>query len=174
MQHLGDRVTAMVDDALDEREWATVRDHLLLCEQCRDAVRRERHLKSRMTCGPRSPTPPAALVAALADRRVLADHVARQERRRTAAVHAAVTAGGLCASLAVLGLLLSGSSPLQARQAAAAAGGLRPSATLVISTPGPAGLGALMGTRTGLTRRTATARPTPDSAPASHSRRPQR
>jgi hypothetical protein len=125
----------MVADALDEREWATVRDHLLLCEQCRDAVRRERHLKSRKPSGPRSPTPPAALVAALADRRVLADHVARQERRRTAAVHAAVTAGGLCASLAVLGLLLSGSSPLQARQAAPPAGGLRPSATLVISTP---------------------------------------
>jgi hypothetical protein len=169
MQHLGDRVTALVDDALDEREWASVPDHLLVCEQCRDAVRRERHLKSRMTCGPMSPAPPAALVAALADRRVLADHVARQERRRTAAVHAAVTAGGLCASLAMLGLLVGGSSPLQTRQAAASTGGLRPAATLVTTAPGPVGLGALMGTRTGLAGRRASARSTPDRVPVSRS-----
>jgi hypothetical protein len=161
MQHLGDRVTALVDDALDEGERDSVRDHLLVCEQCREAVRRERHLKGRMTCGPMSPAPSAALVAALADRRVLADHVARQERRRTAAVHGAVTAGGLCASLAVLGLLVGGSSPLQPRQAAAATGGLRPAATLVTNAPGPAGLGALMGSRTGLTGRRATVAPTP-------------
>jgi hypothetical protein len=169
MQHLGDRVTALVDDALDEREWASVQDHLLVCEQCRDAVRRERHLKSRMTCGPMSPAPPAALVAALADRRVLADHVARQERRRTAAVHAAVTAGGLCASLAMLGLLVGGSSPLQTRQAAASTGGLRPAATLVTNAPGPVGLGALMGTRTGLAGRRASASSTPDRVPVSRS-----
>lgn len=35
-----------------------------------------------------------------------------------AAVQAAVTAGGLCASLAVVGLCAGGSSPLQARQSA--------------------------------------------------------
>jgi len=172
MQHLGDRVTALVDDALAEEEWDSVQDHLLVCEQCREAVRRERHLKSRMACGPMSPTPPAALVAALADRRVLADHVARQERRRTAAVHAAVTAGGLCASLAVLGLLVGGSSPLQARQAAASTGGLRPAATLVTNAPGPVRLGAVMGTRTALTGRRATvvSTPVPLSVPVSVSR----
>lgn len=162
MQHLGDRVTAVVDDALDERERAGVQDHLLACEQCSEAVRRERHLKSRMTCTPMSPTPSAALVAALADRRVLADHVARQERRRTAAVHAVVTAGGLGAALAVLGLCMGGSSPLQGRQAAASTGGLRPAATLVTNVPGPVGLGAYQGVRNGLTgRRAASGSPNP-------------
>jgi hypothetical protein len=161
MQHLGDRVTALVDDALDEREWASVQDHLLVCEQCRDAVRRERHLKSRMTCGPMSPAPPAALVAALADRRVLADHVARQERRRTAAVHAAVTAGGLCASLAMLGLLVGGSSPLQTRQAAASTGGFAPRGHPRHQRPGTGGPRGAHGHPDGAGRPTGHVAPTP-------------
>ena len=50
MSHLGDRVTALVDDALDDSELLAVQQHLEHCEQCREAVRRERHLKSRMAC----------------------------------------------------------------------------------------------------------------------------
>jgi len=136
MAHLGDRVAALVDDALDEREWCSVQAHLEACEHCREAVRRERHLKSLMLCGP-APAPPAALVAALADRRALAQHVARQERRRMAAVQAAVTAGGLCASLTVLGLVAGGSSPLQARQAAASQPRGPQTAATPASLPGP-------------------------------------
>jgi len=148
MTHLGDRVTALVDDALDESEWRRVQAHLLGCETCRDAVRRERHLKSRMTCGSAAPAPSASLVAALADRRVLAEHVARQERRRVAAVHALVTVGGLCASLTVLALCAGGASP--ARQpASAAARGLQPAVTLMSAAAGPVSTGAMMGARSG-------------------------
>jgi len=134
MAHLGDRVAALVDDALDEREWCSAQTHLRTCERCREAVRRERHLKSRMTSGA-VPAPPASLIAALADRRAVAEHVARQERRRMAAVHAAVTAGGLCASLTVLGLVVGGSSPLPARQVAAAQPRGAQSAAPFASTP---------------------------------------
>jgi hypothetical protein len=148
MAHLGDRVTALVDDALDEREWCSVQAHLLTCETCRDAVRRERHLKSRMTCGPMAPAPPAALVAALADRRVLAEHVARQERRRLAGLHAAVTVGGLCASLTVLGLTCGGSSPVRP-QPAGVVRGVQPASAVVPSPSEPSRSGEMMGARNG-------------------------
>jgi anti-sigma factor RsiW len=144
MAHLGDRVAAVVDDALDEAEWSRVQAHLMTCEHCREAVRRERHLKSSMVCGP-APRPPADLVRALADRAALAEHVARQERRRLAAVHAAVTVGGLCASLTVLGLCAGGSSPLQARQAPAR---VQPPVAAVTSTAATA---VSRGVRTGAT-----------------------
>lgn len=150
MSHLGDRVTALVDDALDDSELTTVQQHLEHCEQCREAVRRERHLKSRMSCGSMSPAPPPALVAALADRRAVADHVARQERRRRAATHAVVTAGGLCASLTVLGLCMGGSSPLQARQAAVGPSRApQPVAAWVSGPSAPGTRGAMMGARSG-------------------------
>jgi hypothetical protein len=152
MAHLGNRVTALVDDALDERERCSVQAHLLTCEPCRDAVRRERHLKSRMTCGRVAPAPPAALVAALADRRVLAEHVARQERRRLAGLHAAVTVGGLCASLTVLGLLAGGSSPVR-QQLTGVVRGPQPVSTVVQATSEPGGRGGMMGARNGYATR---------------------
>lgn len=147
MAHLGDRVTALVDDALDESEWCSVQAHLLTCEDCRDAVRRERHLKSRMTCGRMAPPPRAALVAALADRQVLAEHVARQERRRLAGLHAAVTVGGLCASLTVLGLFAGGSSPVR-QQPIGIVRGPQPASTVPATTEPPSS-GAIMGARRG-------------------------
>jgi anti-sigma factor RsiW len=148
MAHLGDRVTALVDDALDERERSTVQAHLLTCEPCREAVRRERYLKSRMTCGAAAPAPPASLVAALADRRVVAEHVARRERRRLAAVHAAVTVGGLCASLTVLALCAGGSSAMRPPPAGVTRGP-QLATTVVSATWAPVSSGAMMGALSG-------------------------
>lgn len=148
MTHLGDRVTALVDDALEERERCSVHAHLLTCEPCRDAVRRERHLKSRMTCSATAPAPSATLVAALADRRGLAEHVARQERRRRAAVHALVTVGGLCASLTVLGMVAGGSSPVR-QPAAGFTSGAQPVTALAPATWRSVSRSVMMGTSSG-------------------------
>lgn len=157
MAHLGNRVTALVDDALDESEWYAVHAHLLVCEPCRNAVRRERHLKSRMTCGTTAPAPPAALVAALADRRALAEHVARQERRRVDTAHGLFTVGGLCASLTVLGVLAGGSSA--ARQPAPGfTRGPQPATAVVSGTSDPSTTGARLAERSG----TPATRPRPE------------
>jgi hypothetical protein len=151
VSHLGERLTGFVDGALDEREIGSVQAHLRSCEPCRDAVRRERHLKSRMTCSPMAPAPSAALVAALADRRVLAEHVARQECRRRAAVHALVTVGGLCACLTVLGLVAGSSSPVRHPGAGSASTAPRV-VTLAQATTGSLSQGVAIATRSGIPR----------------------
>jgi predicted anti-sigma-YlaC factor YlaD len=150
VSHLGERLTGFVDGALDEREAASVQDHLRACEPCRDAVRRERHLKNRMTCSRLAPAPSAALVAALADRHGLAEHVARQERRARATVHALVTVGGLCASLTVLGLVAGSSSPVRQPAGGSASAAVPPVVTLAQATSGSVSRGVAIATRSGV------------------------
>lgn len=123
--HLGARISAYVDGALDDSERKLAQAHLADCEECRAQVLRQRHLKKRMNCLAMA-APSAALVAALADRACVQEHVERIDHRRHALVHAAVTVGSLCASLTVVGLVAGGSAP-------AAPG--TPSAPAVVSTP---------------------------------------
>ncbi|MDQ3627812.1 MAG: zf-HC2 domain-containing protein [Actinomycetota bacterium] len=120
--HLGARISAYVDAALDDSERELARAHLLDCEQCAGQVRRQRHLKQRMNCLAMA-APPASLVAALADRTCVEQHVERVDQHRRVLMHAAVTVGSLCASLTVVGLVAGGSAPTT------------PSAPVVASTP---------------------------------------
>jgi len=112
--HLGARISAYVDGALDDSERDLALIHLVDCEDCRAQVRRQRHLKQRMTCIGTA-APPASLVAALADRACVEEHVERMDNRRRVLVHAAVTVGSLCASLTVVGLVAGGSAPTTSR-----------------------------------------------------------
>lgn len=108
--HLGARLSAYVDGALDESEHELAQTHLAECDCCQAQVRRQRHLKQRMTClGMAAPS--AALVAALSDRTCVEEHVERMDHRRSAFIHAAVTVGSLCASLTVVGLVAGGAAP---------------------------------------------------------------
>ncbi len=108
--HLGARASAYVDGALDDSERTFAQEHLVDCEECAAQVRRQRHLKQRMNCLEMA-APPASLVAALADRTCVEEHVERVDHRRRVLVHAAVTVGSLCASLTVVGLVAGGSAP---------------------------------------------------------------
>ena len=62
--HLGDDVAAFVDGQLSPGATRAVESHLEDCEQCRQAVRQQRLLKSRMG-GVGHPEPPPGLVASL-------------------------------------------------------------------------------------------------------------
>jgi hypothetical protein len=62
--HLGDDVAAFVDGQLSPDATHAVESHLENCEQCRQAVRQQRLLKSRMG-GVGHPEPPPDLVASL-------------------------------------------------------------------------------------------------------------
>jgi hypothetical protein len=62
--HLGDDVAAFVDGQLSPGATHAVESHLEDCEQCRQAVRQQRLLKSRMG-GVGDPEPPPSLVASL-------------------------------------------------------------------------------------------------------------
>ena len=64
MAHLGDDVAAFVDGQLSPGATRAVESHLQDCEQCRQAVRQQRLLKSRMG-GVGHPVPPPGLVASL-------------------------------------------------------------------------------------------------------------
>ena len=64
MAHLGDDVAAFVDGQLSPDATRVVESHLEDCEQCRQAVRQQRLLKSRMG-GVGHPQPPPGLVASL-------------------------------------------------------------------------------------------------------------
>ena len=64
MAHLGDDVAAFVDGQLSPGATRAVESHLDDCEQCRQAVRQQRLLKSRMG-GVGHPEPPPGLVASL-------------------------------------------------------------------------------------------------------------
>ena len=64
MAHLGDDVAAFVDGQLSPGAARAVESHLEDCEQCRQAVRQQRLLKSRMG-GVGHPVPPPGLVASL-------------------------------------------------------------------------------------------------------------
>ena len=64
MAHLGDDVAAFVDGQLSPGATRAVESHLEDCEQCRQAVRQQRLLKSRMG-GVGHPVPPPGLVASL-------------------------------------------------------------------------------------------------------------
>ena len=64
MAHLGDDVAAFVDGQLSPGATRAVESHLERCEQCRQAVRQQRLLKSRMG-GVGHPEPPPGLVASL-------------------------------------------------------------------------------------------------------------
>lgn len=123
--HLGARISAYVDGALDDSERALAHAHLTGCEECRAQVRRQRHLKQRMNCLGMA-APPASLVAALADRAGVEEHVERLDHRRSALVHAAVTVGSLCATLTVVGVVAGGAAPTAPRA---------PSAPAATSTP---------------------------------------
>ena len=64
MAHLGDDVAAFVDGQLSPGATRAAESHLQDCEQCRQAVRQQRLLKSRMgSVG--HPVPPPGLVASL-------------------------------------------------------------------------------------------------------------
>lgn len=123
--HLGARTSAYVDGALGDSERTLAQEHLVDCEECEAQVRRQRHLKQRMTCLAMA-APPASLVAALADRTCVGEHIERVDHRRRVLMHAAVTVGSLCASLTVVGLVAGGSAP-------PAPGS--PSTPVVVSTP---------------------------------------
>jgi anti-sigma factor RsiW len=62
--HLGDDVAAFVDGQLSPDAMRAAESHLEDCEPCRQAVRQQRLLKSRMR-GVRHPEPPPGLVASL-------------------------------------------------------------------------------------------------------------
>jgi len=62
--HLGDDVAAFVDGQLSPGATRAVESHLEDCEQCRQAVRQQRLLKSRMG-GVGHPVPPPGLIASL-------------------------------------------------------------------------------------------------------------
>jgi anti-sigma factor RsiW len=62
--HLGDDVAAFVDGQLSPDAMRVAESHLDTCETCRQAVRQQRLLKSRMG-GVRHPDPPPGLVASL-------------------------------------------------------------------------------------------------------------
>lgn len=64
MAHLGDDVAAFVDGQLSPDATRAVESHLEDCEPCRQAVRQQRLLKSRMR-GVGHPEPPPGLVASL-------------------------------------------------------------------------------------------------------------
>ena len=64
MAHLGDDVAAFVDGQLSPDATRAVESHLEDCEQCRQAVRQQRLLKTRMG-GVGHPEPPPGLVASL-------------------------------------------------------------------------------------------------------------
>lgn len=64
MAHLGDDVAAFVDGQLTPGATRAVESHLEDCELCRQAVRQQRLLKSRMG-GVGHPVPPPGLVASL-------------------------------------------------------------------------------------------------------------
>ncbi len=64
MAHLGDDVAAFVDGQLSPDATRAVESHLEHCETCRQAVRQQRLLKSRMR-GVGHPEPPPGLVASL-------------------------------------------------------------------------------------------------------------
>ena len=64
MAHLGDDVAAFVDGQLSPDAMRVAESHLDTCETCRQAVRQQRLLKSRMG-GVRHPDPPPGLVASL-------------------------------------------------------------------------------------------------------------
>lgn len=123
--HLGARVSAYVDGALDDSERELAQAHLSGCAECEEQMRRQRHLKQRMNCLGMA-APPASLVAALADRACVEEHVERIDHRRSVLLHAAVTVGSLCASLTVVGLVAGGSAPTAARA---------PSTPVVAATP---------------------------------------
>lgn len=114
--HLGARISAYVDGALEDSERAAAQAHLADCADCQRRVRRQHHLKQRMH-GVGTAAPPASLVAALADRAGVEQHVQRADHRRRVLVHAAVTVGSLCASLTVVGLVAGGSAAPTASRA---------------------------------------------------------
>ena len=64
MPHLGDDVAAFVDGQLSPEATRVVESHLEHCETCRQAVRQQHLLKSRMR-GVGHPEPPPGLVASL-------------------------------------------------------------------------------------------------------------
>lgn len=110
MQHLGEQVAALVDGALGDDERPGVLAHLAGCTECRQHVRREQHLKARLTAMDTAPPPPW-LVAALADRSRVEQHVGRLDSHRCAVAHAGATAGALCAALTFVALVAGGSVP---------------------------------------------------------------
>lgn len=65
MAHLGADVAAFVDGQMSDVAMAEASEHLESCEQCRQAVRQQRLLKSRMSTVA-TPEPPAQLLASLA------------------------------------------------------------------------------------------------------------
>lgn len=64
MSHLGDRVSAFVDDELDPSSRDRAVDHLARCGGCRQAVDQERAVKARLRALPLS-EPSAALLGSL-------------------------------------------------------------------------------------------------------------
>lgn len=64
MAHLGERITALVDGQLTPDAAERAHIHLASCRQCRDAVERERVMKSRMA-GLQGPPPAPDLVQRL-------------------------------------------------------------------------------------------------------------
>lgn len=64
MAHLGADVAAFVDGQLSEPAMGEASSHLATCQDCEQAVRQQRFLKSRMSTVA-APEPPAALLASL-------------------------------------------------------------------------------------------------------------
>ena len=127
--HLGDAVSALLDDQLSpeeaERAWA----HVHQCHECRDRVEREGWIKRRLSCAPTQGLS-ESLKGALLTPGELYLHAGHEARsRRTAAIAAL---GGGAVGAAVMGVLALGTAP-------AAAPTIRPlptTSTASISSPG--------------------------------------
>lgn len=124
--HLGDRVSALLDDQLSpedaERAWA----HVHQCYECRDRVEREGWVKRRLSCAPTRGVSDSLKGALMTPGELYLqdDHEARS--RRTATIAAL---GGGAVGAAVMGVLALGTAP-------AAAPTIRPEPVVSVNTSG--------------------------------------
>jgi len=133
-RHLGDSVSALLDDQLDEaaaeRAWA----HALACSDCRRLVEREGWVKTRLaSVGGGEPSP--GLVDSLRAMEAWAAVEEIEERHRGRRIGLAVAGAG-SVSAAVLGIATLGGAPLgigHSTPGAPASLTVRPSASAIPS-----------------------------------------
>lgn len=124
--HLGDTVSALLDDQLSpeesERAWA----HVHQCHECRDRVEREGWVKRRLSCAPTQGLSDSLKGALMTPGDLYLRDYHEARSRRTAAIAAL---GGGAVGAAVMGVLALGTAP-------AAAPTIRPLPTTSLTSPG--------------------------------------
>lgn len=109
--HLGDRVSALLDDQLSpdeaERAWA----HVHQCYECRDRVEREGWVKRRLSCAPTHGVSDSLKGALMTPGDLYLNDYHEARSRRTAAIAAL---GGGAVGAAVMGVLALGTAPAAA------------------------------------------------------------